>query len=257
MEGEKAVLFLLGAGASVDSGMKTYRGGADTGAYYSFSSVEDDAERNPLHESALRNSFRLSRMWDHLMPIVRDIPDKVGPMYERIKEIAAGFSQHMIATQNIDGLAHKISDNVVELHGDLKTVQCLECWEYTPLVRDDVEDSPPPCQRCGSLSVRPDIVLFGETLPDGRLERVYQFISQHRPTVCYVIGTSLRFPYLQALIKRVKKEGCQSANVIHVNPDPTYSYHTHRERWDLSSISGELTLKRIRKRKPETLLTSL
>jgi len=117
----RAVLFLLGAGASVDSGMKTYR--SNDSSYYQFD--ESDPKQNPLDISALGDNDRMSHMWEHLEPIIRDCPSTYGPTYERIKEIASEYEHVLIANQNIDGLADLAcgADRVIHLHGDIKTSQ--------------------------------------------------------------------------------------------------------------------------------------
>ncbi len=247
MKSSGAVLFLLGAGASVDSGLRTYRGG--NSKYYNFD--EEDPKANPLHVSALCSKERMVKMWEHLEPIVKDIPNEPGPTYQRIKEIAANHDHCMIATQNIDGLALKLGlrDSVVELHGTLSVMQCQACHARVVFKMGDYT-----CPECDGMRF-PDIVLFGEAIPEWRLDKVNRFIKKRKPSAVYVIGSSMRFPYLFSILRNAKTRA--GSQIIHVNPDPEYIWHTHKERHDLSSMTGEVVVKRIKKKKPEVLIKEL
>ncbi len=247
-----AVLFILGAGASVDSGMKVYRGGGGGGTdnYYGFN--EDDPKTNPLHISALGNNERMAHMWHHLMPIIKDRPTRPGPTYQKIEAICDEHEHAMVANQNIDGLADLAcgSEMVVNMHGDLDDGVCLDCHTKCPL-QDAVAVF--KCPLCGGW-LRPNIVLFGESLADGSIERVFRFIANRKPSACYVIGSSMRFPYLFSIIKKAKAAG---AKIIHVNTDPDYKWHMQREQWNMNSVSGQLSLTIIKKKKPELLIKEL
>lgn len=214
------MLFILGAGASVDSGMKTYRGGGSNGQHY-YKFDEENADTNPLHVSALLTEERRELMKQHLQLIADDVAAAtLGPTYRAIGDIAQSYDHCLIATQNIDGLAHKTGLEVVELHGSL---------------------------------ARNDVVLFGAELSLEPIERVFTFIARHRPSMTYVVGTSFRFTYLRNLIKKAKSTG---SKVIHVNPDPDYQWHALRETWYLCPETGEPCCKMVKKRKPETLIKS-
>lgn len=241
-----SVLFLLGAGASVDSGMKTYRGTGD--AYYTFD--ETDPLANPLHVCALGDDSGMERMWDHLMPIVKDARqvDQLGPTYANIAELAATYESSMVITQNIDSLALRMPgiDNVVELHGSLAYTRCLRCGVRNAFV-DGVFRCPGTCQ--GWL--RPDVVLFGENVSTRNGDRVRSYIKRARPVDCYVVGTSLRFPYLHNIIKCAKARG---ASVTHVNPDPAYVWHLQRQQNVYNTMTGEFRVRMVRKKKPDRLI---
>ncbi|GAD53888.1 NAD-dependent protein deacetylase of SIR2 family [Halarchaeum acidiphilum MH1-52-1] len=74
-------------------------------------------------------------------------------------------------TQNVDGLhaaAGSGADSLLEIHGNARRSVCVDCGATTPTadVRERVRDgeTPPRCD-CGGL-LKPDVVLFGERLPD-------------------------------------------------------------------------------------------
>jgi NAD-dependent protein deacetylase/lipoamidase len=72
-----------------------------------------------------------------------------------------------LVTQNVDGL-HRLagSENVIELHGNIMRTVC----SAEKVIVDDYapEASPPVCPNCGA-TLRPDVVWFGEALPEDTL----------------------------------------------------------------------------------------
>jgi NAD-dependent deacetylase len=73
-----------------------------------------------------------------------------------------------LITQNVDGLHQRAgSQNIVELHGNIQRTICfdertvIDSWPET-------DDVPPRCPNCGGL-LRPDVVWFGESLPQEAL----------------------------------------------------------------------------------------
>lgn len=101
-------------------------------------------------------------------------------------------------TQNIDGLEHLATipeAQIVECHGHFRTASCIKCQKpmdgdkCKDLILNDTTDTPPKCPKCKSF-VKPDIVFFGEGLP----ERFHTLLSQDVEEVdlLLVIGTSLQ-----------------------------------------------------------------
>jgi NAD-dependent deacetylase len=96
-----------------------------------------------------------------------------------------------IITQNIDGLHQKAgSRNVQEIHGTLLRSYCVSCKkEYGPDFLFESEEPIPRCPVCGKV-VRPDVTLYGETLPGRAYEAAVSLI---RYADCLIIGgTSLQ-----------------------------------------------------------------
>lgn len=97
-------------------------------------------------------------------------------------------------TQNIDSLESQAGlppESIVAAHGNFDTARCIACRQDHPLshVREAVfSDQICRCTRCGSL-VKPDIVFFGEALP----ERFHQLRERDMPQcdLLIVLGTSL------------------------------------------------------------------
>ena len=128
---------------------------------------------------------------------------------------------HGMITQNVDGLHQAAgAGDVVELHGALDRVVCLECGARgtrealdqrlrvanPDLDRDQVAASTPDgdaelaeeqvarfrlvgCERCGADMLKPDVVFFGENVPRSRVQRCFELLDG---SACLlVLGSSL------------------------------------------------------------------
>ncbi len=97
-----------------------------------------------------------------------------------------------IVTQNIDGLHQRAgSRDVVEVHGSIRTSSCLGCGYSVSLaeVRVMLVDAPAPaCKGCGAI-LKPDVVMFGEFLPAGAMERAVDLARA--AGLLLVVGSSL------------------------------------------------------------------
>ncbi len=98
-----------------------------------------------------------------------------------------------VITQNIDGLHREAgSETVIELHGNGQRVACEGCGRRQPMtaVTQRIEDGelPPRCQSCDGV-LKPDVVLFGEQLPQAPLQQAQQHARE--ADVFLAIGSSL------------------------------------------------------------------
>ncbi|MFC1904670.1 NAD-dependent deacetylase [Chloroflexota bacterium] len=100
-----------------------------------------------------------------------------------------------VITQNVDNLHQKAgvpSDKVFELHGNMQQAVCLNCGRYYPFeqikVRLDSGEEIPDCEACSGI-LKPDAVLFGESLP----EKVFGEALSHSQNcdLFIVIGSTL------------------------------------------------------------------
>ena len=96
-----------------------------------------------------------------------------------------------IVTQNIDGLHQKAgSKKVYEIHGTTYTNHCVKCHKAFDInYIFDSTDKIPRCDTCGQF-VRPDVVLYGEQLPDEAVKKALNIIE--RADCLIVGGTSLK-----------------------------------------------------------------
>ena len=213
------VFLILGAGASKDSGLQTYRG---KGGYY------EGKEYNV--ETILSTSNPLENIWTFLKPLYEEISKhSPGKTYDLIKKLGKVYPKSFILTQNIDGYALSTGLPVVELHGTAKTMTCFGCNKSKPSNPDDYL-----CE-CGK-GYRPDVVLFGEKLSQPKVQEIYSLIKR-RPNYVLIIGTSLQFAYLRTFVTKAKQRG---AIIIHINPDESYTDNVRkREMWyDVPASEG-------------------
>jgi NAD-dependent SIR2 family protein deacetylase len=254
------VVVLSGAGISTESGIPDYRG--ESGSLRTHTPM--------TYADFVGSSEGRQRYWarSHLgwRTIARAAPND-GHRAVAVLQ-ARGFLTGVI-TQNVDGL-HQAAGarDVIELHGNLDRVICLDCRRTTPREEldrrlraanpvfegvatrinpdGDVELSEDvvggfrlvPCKNCGSPLLKPDVVFFGENVPKPRVERCYQLIDQARAVL--VLGSSLTVMSGFRFVRYAAKAGKQ---VLIVNQGITRGdpYATHRVNLPLGQALTELT----------------
>lgn len=93
-----------------------------------------------------------------------------------------------VITQNIDGLHQAAgSKNVLELHGSIHRNTCTACGRKYDARYVADNQGVPRCE-CGGL-IKPDVVLYGEFLPEGVLERAEKYVASADTLI--IGGTSL------------------------------------------------------------------
>lgn len=210
----RSVLFITGAGISADSGLPTYRG---IGGLYNDTLTDDGI---PV-ETALAGETLRARpeiTWKYLSQIEKNCR---AARFNRGHEVIAEFERCVervwVLTQNIDGFHQAAgSRNVIDIHGDMHTIACTRCY-WRARVRDYSEiDIPPRCPEC-KAAVRPEVVLFGEMLPEQKLQLL---VSQLREgfDLYFSIGTTSVFPYIQQPIRDAHARG---GTAIEINPSET------------------------------------
>lgn len=167
-----SVVVLTGAGVSADSGIPTFRGSG--GLWRNFRS-EDLA----TPEAFARNPMLVWEWYEWRRSLVRAAEPNAA--HRAIARLDA-----LVVTQNVDGLHERGgSKSILELHGNLFRVRCTR-ERTTRDAHEPFGEIPPRCE-CGAL-LRPDIVWFGEMLPDGIFERAADAVR--RADLLLVIGTS-------------------------------------------------------------------
>jgi NAD-dependent deacetylase len=137
-----------------------------------------------------------------------------------------------LITQNIDGLHQKAgSQRVIELHGNIGRNRCSRCgrrYEENNLHQNAVG---PTCY-CGA-AIRPDVVWFGESLPQDALEEA--FLASTRCDVFFSIGTStVVYPAASLPMVALQKK----AYVVEINIEPTAI--THQVNLSIRGKSGQV-----------------
>jgi NAD-dependent deacetylase len=148
---------LTGAGISTESGIPDFR--SPTGIWTQY---------DPM-EYATIDAFRRDpeKVWEFYALRLRVLAE-AGPNagHLALAELERRGLIQAVVTQNIDGLHQRAgSRDVIEVHGSIRTAACLACGEEAPLER-----AMPHCPRCGEI-MKPGVVMFGELLPPGAMER--------------------------------------------------------------------------------------
>jgi len=175
---------LTGAGVSVPSGIPDFRT-PETGLWANVDPMEvahiDVFERDP------------ARFWSYYRPRFQSLGDKrPNAAHEALAELERRGLIEGVITQNIDRL-HRAggSRNVIEVHGSIATSSCTGC--ATAFEIDEVEalfdaDGVAVCSNCAG-AVKPDVVLFGELLPEGAMALAHSLAERAELMIC--VGSSL------------------------------------------------------------------
>lgn len=198
---------LTGAGASQESGLRTFRD-AQAGLWAQYK-PEDLAS-----PEAFARDPKL--VWDWYAWRREAIKGaRPNPGHYALVEFEKRIPQFTLITQNVDGL-HRMAGslNVLELHGNIQRARCSECGMSAETWDEDSE-SVPRCDHCDGL-LRPDVVWFGESLPREQLERA---VSATRACdVYFSIGTSGVVQPAASLAHAARNNG---AVVVEINAEPT------------------------------------
>jgi NAD-dependent deacetylase len=172
------IAVFTGAGISAESGIPTFRE-AQTGLWERFRPEElaslSAFQRDPV---TVWNWYRWRRqLVDEAMP---------NAGHQAIAELQRRVPGTTVITQNVDSLHQTAgSTDVIELHGSMQDARCVSCATKRSWSPNDTT-FPPRCT-CGAL-LRPDIVWFGEMLPEPALERAFE--AAETCDVMLSVGTS-------------------------------------------------------------------
>jgi NAD-dependent deacetylase len=220
----RRVAALTGAGVSAESDVPTFRD-AQGGLWASFK-PEDLAtpEAFRRHPRRVWEWYAWRRERIHLV--------QPNPGHLALAEMERRVPDFTLVTQNVDGLHQRAgSRRVFELHGNITRTRCfqdgqgVERWE-------EGGDVPPRCPRCGGL-LRPDVVWFGEMLPEEAMAA-----AEEASAACEVflsIGTATVVYPAASLPFTARRAG---AVVVEINPQPTPL--TEQATYALSGPSGRI-----------------
>jgi len=202
----RGIVVLTGAGMSAESGVPTFRG---RDGFWEKESVEDLA----TPEGFARDPARVWRWYDDRRRQIAACIPNAG--HRALAACTARHADVAVVTQNIDDLHGTAgSRRVIELHGNIFRVRCARDGTVTEDRRLPLPVIPPTCP-CGAL-LRPDVVWFGEMLPERVMEEATT--AAGAATLFLVIGTSA-VVYPAAGLPAVA--GDAGAWVVEINPEPT------------------------------------
>ncbi|QCW02807.1 Sir2 family NAD-dependent protein deacetylase [Natrinema pallidum] len=220
---------VTGAGLSAPSGVPTFRG--DDGIWDRFDErqfTSDRFRRDPA-------GFWTDRVALHRAMFDEEYEPNAG--HEALAAMGWDGNLEAILTQNTDGLhgdaagaggertndgepdvAAETETTVLELHGNSRWVRCTDCGnrrDGDPIVERAAAGELPPTCECGGV-FRPDVVLFGDRLPDAVLQRARSLARES--DVFLAIGSSLVVEPAASLPRLAASTG---ATVAIVNLEPT------------------------------------
>lgn len=240
LRGRTAVV-LAGAGCSTESGIPDYRGPGTIGKTRKPMTFQEFV-RSP--EGRVRYWARSTIGWRRIAGA------RPNAGHEALARLEASGAVAGLITQNVDGLHQAAgSRRVVELHGSLGWVGCLECGdriprgefqqslvELNPTWAEEVTDhgdhaiAPdgdaelppealgdfrvPACAKCGGV-MKPDVVFFGENVPAPRVAEAWELFD--RGDLLLVVGSSLTVYSGRRFVYRAQERGVPIA-VVNLGP---------------------------------------
>lgn len=208
-EAQPCVVF-TGAGVSTESGIPDFR--SAEGIW---------AEFDPLEYASLE-AFRRDpeKVWRFYAPRFAMLADaEPNAAHLAIAELERRGLVQAVITQNIDLLHTRAgSMEVVEVHGSIATSSCLVCgvrYPFAQVAALVAEHGAPPCPACGML-LKPDVVFFGELLPERAIARAYELARG--AGLMLVIGSTLEVWPVAGLPLETAEAG---GRVAIVNRGPT------------------------------------
>lgn len=204
----QSVCVLTGAGVSKASGIPTFR---DKDGLWNSMRPEELASMDGF----LRNP-ELVWEWYTSRKLVLT---KVNPnaAHEALVRLENSNKDFVLITQNVDGLhARAGNKRILELHGNIERSFCVECHIfYNDVFFDKIKRILPKCIACGGR-VRPDVVWFGEMLPQDVLDQAIN--AAQRCDIFLSIGTSALVYPAAELPYYVSRS---DATLIEINPERT------------------------------------
>ena len=215
IERAERIVALTGAGISTDSGIPDFRG--PKGVW----TRNPGAEKLATLQNYVRDPEVRKRAWrDRLHSPAWQARPNTGHL--ALVTLERRGRLDTLITQNVDGLhvmAGSSPERVVEIHGTMREVTCLDCGERAPMeralarVRAGEED--PPCRSCGGI-LKSATISFGQGLVAADLARAEQ--AARRADLMLAVGTKLSVWPIAGVVPLAREAG---ARVVIVNAEPT------------------------------------
>jgi NAD-dependent protein deacetylase/lipoamidase len=208
----RCTVALTGAGISVPSGIPDFRS-PGTGLWENVDPME------VAHIEVFRRDPR--RFWSYYRPRFGMLFDKrPNPAHAALAELESRGLLDAVVTQNIDRLHQKAgSRRVVEVHGTIETSSCIDCGaSYTLDLMEGLfdEEGVARCHGCGG-PVKPDVVLFGELLPERAMDEAFALAARAQLLLC--VGSSLEVHPVAGLPQVTRGAGGRIA-IVTKGPTP-------------------------------------
>jgi NAD-dependent deacetylase len=208
----RSTVALTGAGISVPSGIPDFRS-PGTGLWENVDPME------VAHIDVFRRDPK--RFWTYYRPRFGMLSDKEpNAAHATLATLESRGLLDAVVTQNIDRLHRRAgSRRVIEVHGTIETSSCLDCGaSYTlELVEGLFDDE--GVARCDGCTgpVKPDVVLFGELLPERAMEEALALAARAELLLC--VGSSLEVHPVAGLPEVTRRAGGRIA-IVTKGPTP-------------------------------------
>ncbi len=200
----KKIVFVTGAGMSQESGIPTFRG--KDGLWRNYDAMKLATIDAFYDDPKLVWEWYSERRTNILSAQPNDGHKAVAELEK--------YANIVVLTQNIDGLHQRAgSSEVLELHGSIIKIKCTVC-DFRDEIMTEFSQIPPLC-KCGNI-LRPDVVWFGESLPQDVWQKAMIHASQC--DLMIIAGTSLVVSPANTLPLYAKQN---NAILIEVNPQDT------------------------------------
>jgi NAD-dependent deacetylase len=214
----RRLLLLTGAGMSAQSGIPTFRD-AQTGMWEKYR-----PEELATPEAFQANPSRVWQWYEERRAKVRQAEPHAG--HYALARLDSMLPVVRIVTQNVDGLHQQAgSRNVIELHGNILRSKCH--LSHRPISQSWLEDSsesPPRSPYVRNGYARPDVVWFGEVLPQEAIDAA--MAAAANCDFCFSIGTTSLVQPAASLPIIALENG---AALVEINPQETpLSLHAHQ-----------------------------
>jgi NAD-dependent deacetylase len=211
----RRIVVLTGAGISTDSGIPDFRG--PQGVW----TKDPQAEKQATLQHYVADPDVRRRAWrTRLESPAWEAKPNDG--HRALVTLERRGTLDTLITQNVDGL-HQLAgsspEKVIEIHGTMREVVCLECGERAPmeraLARVRAGEDDPPCRSCGGI-LKSATISFGQGLVADDLARAAD--AARRADLMLAVGTKLSVWPVAGVVPTAKEAG---ARVVIVNAEPT------------------------------------
>ena len=200
------IVFFGGAGVSTESGIPDFR--SKDGLYNQ--KYKYPPEEILSHEFFIENTEEFYEFYRDKMNSLKYEPNIT---HKKLAYLEQEGKLKAVITQNIDGLHQKAgSKNVLELHGSVLRNHCIKCNKFYDAEYVFNSEGIPKCT-CGGI-IKPDVVLYGESLDEEVLEKSVYEIA--KADLMIVGGTSLMVSPANGLIRYFRGN-----NLVLINKDKT------------------------------------
>ena len=181
VNGSDNIVFFGGAGVSTESGIKDFR--SVDGLYrQKFKYPPETMLSHTFFETHTEEFYDFYRSKMLALDAQPNAAHRKLAQWEREGKLKA------VITQNIDGLHQKAgSREVLELHGSVLRNYCRRCGKFYGVEAVATSAGIPRCA-CGGI-IKPDVVLYEESLDEGVMEKALQYIAN--ADMLIIGGTSL------------------------------------------------------------------